>query len=1205
MCRNYLDVTVDGHSVRALVDSGASASVISERYRRHLRKTMLPADNQVILKVANGSHVQPLGKCILRVEIEGRIQPFEFTVVPTCSYDVILGWDFLEASQAVIDCGRSELILDDIPSEALNCDKWSLYAIEDVIIPAHSATKVKVVCHSSCQDFDVMVEKNKNLLLGKEIALPATIITLREGKGAVWVVNGQSVSKIVPCGMSLGIAEVLEKDGLNAIIPTTLRESPCTLPKKICSPTVDYSSMLAPDLTLHQKETLLRFLEDFSDLFDESRKPRKSKSTVKHRINTEHHTPVSQGAYRVSSTERRIIQEEVTKMLKKGVIQPSESPWSSPVVLVKKKDGSWRFCVDYRRLNKLTKKDVYPLPRIDDTLDCLKGAQFFSSMDLQSGYWQIEVDEADREKTAFITPEGLYEFRVMPFGLCNAPATFERMMDNLLRHLKWTMCLCYLDDVIVFSETFEEHIQRLQLIMKCVQDAGLILNSKKCLFGATKIKVLGHVVSRGEVHPDPDKIEAVSRFPTPRSIRDIRSFLGLCSYYRRFIPQFCHQARPLQELLKNNSQFVWGPEQETSFRKLKDALVRNPVLGLYDENAPIELHTDASGYGLGAVLVQIQEEKETVIAYASRTLSKAEKNYSTTERECLAVIWAITKFRPYLYGKPFRIVTDHHSLCWLAGLKDPSGRLARWALRLQEYDVTIVYKTGRKHQDADALSRNPVEEAEDLAENLLAITTDTDIAEEQKKDPEVTKLLDLQKLSNTEDRKFEIIDGVLCKKNFDPFGKRWLPVIPKHLQADILKHFHDEPSSGHLGFAKTYDRICKRFYWRGMFKTIRRYVMHCRECQRRKAVPQQPPGRLISIPPATAPFQRIGIDLLGRFPVSRLGNKWIVVCTDYSTRYAVTRALPTATAPDVAKFILEDIILKHGAPRVLITDRGQVFQSALVSELVRLCNVTHRMTTAYHPQTNGLTERFNKTLADMLSMYVEVEQKNWDEILPFVTFAYNTAKQDTTGFTPFYLLHGREAETTLDTMIPLSPEMAECDDNTRMALRAEETRQLARLRTLEAQERDRRRYDAKHRMVYYKPGDLVWIFTPVRKVGLSEKLLKRYFGPYQVLRRLSDVTYEVQDLDKSSRRRKIRDVVHVLRMKPYYNPDEQILSTSDSPPSEETVSETTFSKKEDLPLNRAAKDTTMNAPRYNKKQTLPIYSGPMTRSKTRLLPSNK
>ncbi|GFX24649.1 transposon Tf2-9 polyprotein [Trichonephila clavipes] len=465
-----------------------------------------------------------------------------------------------------------------------------------------------------------------------------------------------------------------------------------------------------------------------------------------------------------------------------------------------------------------------------------------------------------------------------------------------------------------------------------LKDASFMKRFRKCLMkvSSNPLKVLGH-------HP-------------------------LCS---RFIKGFFYLAEPLQSLLKSGVEFHWGPEEVEAFNSLKKALTSDPVLGMYDERASTEIHTDASGY--------------------------AEKNYSTTERECLAIVWATNKFRPYIFGKHFTVVTDHHSLCWLMNLKDPSGRLARWALRLQEHDFDVKYKTGKKHSDADALSRNPVEEETETSDKFLAVTTSMNLAMEQKKDQDLAKLKLLSNSSKNEE--FRFIDGILCRKNFDPDGKLWLPVIPKHLRADILRHFHDAPTAGHLGFVMT--GYARDFTGR--------------ECTEMSFVP---------IPPAIAPFHRIGIDLLGRFPKSAHGNKWIIVCTDYSTRYAITKALPTAEVDEIAKFLLEEIVLRHGAPRVIITDRGAVFRSRLVSSLVDLCNIDHRFTTAYHPQTNGLTERFNKTLADMLSMYVDVEQKNWDEILPFVTFAYNTAKQETTGFTPFYLLHGREAETTLDTMLP-------------------------------------------------------------------------------------------------------------------------------------------------------------------------------------------
>ncbi|UYV74973.1 hypothetical protein LAZ67_12001943 [Cordylochernes scorpioides] len=626
------------------------------------------------------------------------------------------------------------------------------------------------------------------------------------------------------------------------------------------------------------------------------------------------------------------------------------------------------------------------------------------------GYWQIDVEESDRKKTAFITPDGLYEFKVMPFGLCNAPATFERMIDNLLKGLKWTICLCYLDDIIVFSDGFEEHLRRLQLVLNCLKKAGLCLNSKKCKFGAKTITVLGHEVSENGIRLDQEKIRAVRDFATPRSLKEVRSFLGLSSYYRRFIPNYAHVAQPLNDLLKKDSAFNWNQEEQNAFEALKSALISEPALGHFDYSSPTEIHTDASNYGIGAVLVQIQKGKERAIAYASRTLNKAEKNYLTTERECLAIIWAINKFRPYVFGQPFTIVTDHHSLCWLPNLKDP-----------------------------------------------------------------------------------------------------W------HLQP---------------------------------------------------------------IPAPEVAFEKVGMDLLGRFPTSEGGNRWIIVCMDYLTKYAINKALPTSESMEVAKFFIEDVILKHGAPRELITDRGRNFTSSMISDLNNQCRITNRKTTSYHPQTNGLTERLNKTIADMLSMYVDVNQKDWDRILPFVTFSYNTTKQESTGFTLFFLLHGREAETPLDVLFPkLLPK----DDDFIQTLgaRAEEARKLARIHSMRSQDSNKQRYDAHHRNILYQPGDLVWIFIPVRKVGYSEKQMRRYFGPYKVTRKISDVTYEVKTFGNQQGRRKTKDLVHICRMKPYLNPEDQEDHLEEDP---EDAS-TNF-QEEDIPTERTQQP-----------QTRVEISGPITRSR--------
>lgn len=1014
---------------------------------------------------------------------------------------------------------------------------------ELVTLPPRSSLFVTVECGQHTSNA-VIAEANLSLLLAQQICVARGIIHPQNGQAHVLVTNFSDeyrhITRRTAIAYFAEIADVHDP-------PTLAAVSSSDHSAEEFATTLDVNPTLSPT----QRDTLLHLLNEFRDCFATTTKVNQT-PLAQHRIITDPtERPVRQHAYRVSQKEHDAIRHQVQQMLKDDVIQPSTSPWASPVVLVKKKDGTLRFCVDYRKLNKITKKDVYPLPRIDDSLDRIRHARYFSSMDLRSGYWQIAVDARDREKTAFITPDGLYEFKVLPFGLCSAPATFQRMMDTVLSGLKWQSCLVYLDDVVVFSETLEQHVQRLRAVLHAIRKAGLSLKPEKCHFGYEELKFLGHVVSHAGIRPDPEKTSAVAAFPTPTNKHDLRRFLGLCAYYRRFVNNFSKIAAPLNELIKDDTPFVWGPDQRYAFDTLRKHLQAPPVLGHFDEDADTELHTDASNVGLGAVLVQWQGGVERVIAYASRTLSPAEKNYSATEKECLAVVWAITKFRPYLYGRPFRVVSDHHALCWLANLKDPSGRLARWSLRLQEFDVTIVYKSGRKHTDADCLSRAPVGSATtslDEDDILLSAMSATDLAQLQRDDLELRPLIEyLEGRTSCIPRNFArslasfcFRNAVLYKKNFDHTEAAYLLVVPTTLRADILRACHDEPSSGHLGFTRTLERIRRSYYWPRLAKTVKQYVRTCRDCQRRKTPPMRPAGLLHPITPPKAPFHQIGMDLLGSFPTSSSGNRWIVVATDYATRYCETKALTRATAAEVAHFFVDNIVLRHGAPAIVITDRGAAFTAEMLQEVLRLSGTEHRRTTAYHPQTNGLTERLNKTITDMLSMYVAIDHKDWDNILPYVTFAYNTAIQESTGFTPFRLLYGRDVTTMLDVML-LPDNLAPFHtDAATFAQRAEDARELAQRRIQCRQTLDSRRYNLRHREVTYNPGDQVWVWTPVRQRGRSEKLLRRYFGPYTVVRRLSDITYEVlpEGTPRNSRRRPQTEVVHVSRLKPYFPRDD-------------------------------------------------------------------
>ncbi|CAF3358581.1 unnamed protein product [Rotaria socialis] len=450
-------------------------------------------------------------------------------------------------------------------------------------------------------------------------------------------------------------------------------------------------------------------------------------SLTRHHIDTGDSKPIKLRPYRVSPARQSIIYNQIQQMLQDGIIEPANGPYAAPVTLQPKKDGSLRFCVDFRQLNSATVRDVYPIPRIDDTLDQLRSAKYFTSMDLKSGFWQIELDEESRPKTAFVTHAGLYHFTVMPFGLTNAPATFQRLMDLVLGGLKWSCALVYLDDIIVYSSTFSSHLQHLESVLQRIQASGLTLHLSKCQFCKTKLRYLGHVVSQTGIEPDPEKIRAVRDYSIPIRLKDVRTFLGLTGYYRRFIRNYATIAEPLISLTRNtdNKPFHWSLSCQQAFDHLRHLLIEAPIIAYPQFDKPFILQLDASDVGLSAILAQklVDDDgvhREHVIGYASRTLSASERKFSPTERECLAIVYGCSHFRPYLEGVRFTILTDHKALKWLHNTKDLNSRLARWAMQIAVYDVDIQHRPGVENTNCDALSRAPVD---DLSNSNQVIAT--------------------------------------------------------------------------------------------------------------------------------------------------------------------------------------------------------------------------------------------------------------------------------------------------------------------------------------------------------------------------------------------------------------------------------------------------------------------------------------------------
>jgi transposase InsO family protein len=463
----------------------------------------------------------------------------------------------------------------------------------------------------------------------------------------------------------------------------------------------------ARDRNLQEQQALYDLLMEYKDTFSEDDNDLGCTQITEHAIDTGNATPIKQAPRRVPMALAHEEKKAIEQMMAQGVITPSSSPWASPIVLVKKKNGKIRPCVDYRKLNDLTKKDAYPLPRTQECLDAMSGSVIFSTLDMTSGYYQVPVKEQDRAKTAFVTKHGLFEFKTMPFGLTNAPATFQRIMELALRGLQWTTCLIYLDDVIIFGSSFEQHLERLKDVLKRVQEANLKLKPEKCELMQAEVPFLGHIVSSDGVRPNPDNLAKIMQWKEPETVTEVRQFLGLCSYYRRFVKDFSTTVKPLTDLTKKESKLVWTQACQDAFDKLRGKLTGPEIMAYPQEGQSFILDTDASDFGIGAVISQVQDGQEKVIAYASRTLNKAERNYCVTDKELLAIKHFVEYFRHYLLGQAFLVRTDHQALIWLFSLREPKGRISRWIEILSAYNFSIEYRPGKRHGNADGLSRCP------------------------------------------------------------------------------------------------------------------------------------------------------------------------------------------------------------------------------------------------------------------------------------------------------------------------------------------------------------------------------------------------------------------------------------------------------------------------------------------------------------------
>ncbi|MCU7806226.1 MAG: RNA-directed DNA polymerase, partial [Candidatus Thiodiazotropha sp. (ex Lucinoma borealis)] len=579
-------------------------------------------------------------------------------------------------------------------------------ASETVVIPPFSEAIIKGNIKGDMSHIQqVIIEPLSPKLAEMGLIVGKSVVHTDSGQVPLRVLNpGSEEIKLykhtdtATCEVAKRIIPVLDPGIPVAEVPDTLRnikttENDVDVPEHLRDLWESTHDKLSPE----QQNIVRKFLWQYRETFAKSKNDLGCTDIVKHKIDTGNSRPIKQQPRRLPLAKREMVEAEIKRMLEQGIIEKSSSSWSAPIVLVEKKDKSIRFCCDYRLLNSVTVRDVYPIPRIDETLDTLKGAQLFSTIDLQSGYHQVMLDDDAKEKSAFCTHVGLFQWRVLSFGLTNAPATFERMMEAILGGMHWTHVLVYLDDIIVFAADFQTHIQRLSEVFSRLSNAGLKINAKKCQLFRDSVSFLGHIVSSSGISTDPEKISAVKNWGRPQNIHDIRAFLGTTSYYRKFIKGYAHIAKPLHRLTEKNKTFTWDLECEKAFEALKEKLISAPVLAYPDTSKPFLLDCDASSFAVGAVLSQIHDDQEHPVAYYSRTLSRTERNYCVTRRELLAMVEAVKRFHHYLYGFKFKIRTDHGALNWLFRSKNHDGQLCRWFQVLATYDFEIEFRRGKLH----------------------------------------------------------------------------------------------------------------------------------------------------------------------------------------------------------------------------------------------------------------------------------------------------------------------------------------------------------------------------------------------------------------------------------------------------------------------------------------------------------------------------
>lgn len=939
----------------------------------------------------------------------------------------------------------------------------------------------------------------------------------------------------------------------SALIGSTSRSSAFDASPKQNDPAFFFDPDEDPDDVADILRVVPPVFHDYVDVFSKARAeklpPHRSYDHSIDLINPDD-LPAVGPIYSTSASEAQVLQSEIKGLLAKGFIRPSSAPLGAPVLFVKKKDNTMRMCIDYRQLNLRTKKNKYPLPPINFLLEQLSGAKVFSKIDLRGAYHLLRIAEKDEWKTTFRCRYGSFEFLVMPFGLTNAPSAFQHLINDVLREHLDHFVIAYLDDILVYSANPAEHESHVRIVLECLRSHNLYAKATKCAFNLEEVDFLGYIVGKNGLGMDPAKVETILKWPIPASVKAVQSFLGFANFYRRFVRDYSRLVSPMTALTKKNLPFQWTPACQHAFEELQHRFTSAPILAHFDPDGPTYLETDASDYAIGTILSQEGPDKLLhPVAYDSRKFQPAELNYEIHDKELLAIVWAFKRWRSMLLSAKHsvNVLTDHQALTYFMTNKQLNRRQVRWAEVLADYDFVITYRPGKQSEKPDALSRRDdvypsggdASYANNNPHNFTTLLKPSNVAgfegrtfafagstsaDDPPTDSFVSALVvaqqcdpALQAILESEDEKLQPTtrsDKVLLLTN------RIAVPNDDAVKLRILRQKHDHPTAGHPGRTKTLQLIARDYYWPNAKEDVADYISTCMTCLRNKTPRQKPVGPLQPLPIPERPWSSISMDFIEQLPNSGGFDSILVVVCRFTKMAVFVPTTVTATSQDLANLFLQHIWSKHGTPDDIVSDRGSKFVSKFWKALCRRLAIDRKVSTAYHPETDGQTERVNQVLEQYVRIYCAYQQNDWHEWLPMAEFAYNNSDHTSTRESPFKANYG------FNPTIAIERGASAREPGDHYAYNLSDLHDRIRKTLVNAQEAQKRFADRKRAETPdFNIGDKVMLSTKNLQLARpTRKFSERYIGPYKISDKVSNVAFKLALPSDLSR---IHPVFHV------------------------------------------------------------------------------